>query len=408
MSPNLMRQIDYWVGIPLCFIVTCLRYISDRLALSKSRERNQSYRKLLFVKLTEMGSIILSLPLIIRAKEECQGAQVFFLTFETNRHLLELLNTVPSSQIVTIRDKSIGPFVADTYRAIKRLRATQIDIVFDLEFFSRFTALLCYFIGSPKRIGYDGYAMEGLFRGDLLTHKVQYNPLLHISKSYLAFWQAAEGDSRSTPTMGAKLEDKALLLPQFIPPVDDIKRIWRKIRHQLPGTFNPTKLVLINPGEGTIPLRDWPLKNFVYLAGRLLEDVDTSLIIVGTQKASLKAQYLYRSVKNDRCLDLTAQTSIEEFLTLCHIAHGLISNDCGLAHLASLTPIRKFILFGPESPQIFAPLGDNTWILYSELPCSPCLSVFNHRNSSCLDNRCLQEINPHHVYSLIKEKTSLP
>jgi len=56
------------------------------------------------------------------------------------------------------------------------------------------------------------------------------------------------------------------------------------------------------------------------------------------------------------------------------------------------------VLFGPESPAIFAPVGKDTRVVYSDYPCSPCLSAFNHRNSSCRDNHCLKNITVEQVY----------
>ena len=84
------------------------------------------------------------------------------------------------------------------------------------------------------------------------------------------------------------------------------------------------------------------------------------------------------------------------------MADVLISNDFGLAHLAMLTTIKEFIIFGPESPEIFRSLKKDANIIYSNWPCSPCLSVFNHRNSACRDNKCLKAIEPNDVYELIK------
>ena len=170
------------------------------------------------------------------------------------------------------------------------------------------------------------------------------------------------------------------------------------------GIEEGTRLLLVSPGEGTIPLREWPLENFIALIKMLIEDTRNYIIIVGTQEASKKAQLLCGSVNNKRCLDLTHKTSVSEVLDLFNIADALIINDCGLAHLASLVSIKKFILFGPESPQIYSPLGDNTWIIYSNLPCSPCLSAFNHRNSACKVNKCLKRITPEEVYEMIKKE----
>jgi ADP-heptose:LPS heptosyltransferase len=50
------------------------------------------------------------------------------------------------------------------------------------------------------------------------------------------------------------------------------------------------------------------------------------------------------------------------------------------------------VLFGPETPVLFAPLG-NARIISARLPCSPCVSVYNQRRSACRDNQCMQRIN---------------
>jgi len=76
---------------------------------------------------------------------------------------------------------------------------------------------------------------------------------------------------------------------------------------------------------------------------------------------------------------------------------ALIANDCGIAHLASLTAIKQFIFFGPETPKVFSPLSKDLHIFYDRLICSPCLSAFNHRTSFCQNNICLQKIGPDEV-----------
>lgn len=245
--------------------------------------------------------------------------------------------------------------------------------------------------------------MEGLYRGDFLTHRFQYSPLFHISKSYLLLWQAARTPTKSIPAVEEKIEDKELSLPQFIPSQNELNAIWKRLKQSKPDIDRENRLLLLNPGEGNIPLREWPLENYIALAKRLLEDSRNYIIVVSAQTTSQKAELLCKSVNSKSCLNLTGKTTLSEVLSLCTVATALITNDGRLAHLASLTPTKKFILFGPENPNVFSPLGDNTCILSSDLFCSPCLSVFNHRKSDCTDNRCLKKIRPDEVYEMIKK-----
>ena len=75
----------------------------------------------------------------------------------------------------------------------------------------------------------------------------------------------------------------------------------------------------------------------------------------------------------------------------------LVSNDSGPPNFASLTDIQVLVLFGPETPQCYLPLGKNMEMLYADYLCSPCVSAYNHRKSACTDNKCLQAITVEQV-----------
>ncbi|MGE5280392.1 MAG: glycosyltransferase family 9 protein, partial [Deltaproteobacteria bacterium] len=167
------------------------------------------------------------------------------------------------------------------------------------------------------------------------------------------------------------------------------------------GVGGGGRLFLLNPGEGSLPLREWPLENFIRLARRLMERDDDRLLVIGREAAGRKAGEIVKALAGKKCADLSGQTSLEELMELFHMADALICNDCGLAHLAMLTPVREFVLFGPESPQIFGPMKEGARFITARRPCSPCLSVLNHRNSSCADNVCLKAIDPDEVYEHI-------
>ena len=70
----------------------------------------------------------------------------------------------------------------------------------------------------------------------------------------------------------------------------------------------------------------------------------------------------------------------------------LVTNDSGPAHFASLTPIEVVVLFGPETPRLFAAPSPRTHPFWAGLACSPCINAFNDRRSPCPDNVCMQRI----------------
>lgn len=400
MTIRLMKIIDYWVGIPLCLLLDlCNRLIR----FFPKKEGGTGRKRILFIKLSEMGSIILASPLVKKTNLDYPESEVYFLTFKTNKSLVELLQFTKQERIFTIRDNSFPAFVFDTLKVCFYMRKYKINAVFDLELFSRFTAILAFLSGAEKRIGFYSYCFEGLYRGNLLTHNIQCNSLLHISKSYLSMLETLGSSYKITPELGVTVNVSKSDIPRYIASEENKKQAWRRLRKH--GVKEGMKLLLVNSGEGNISLREWPLENFVVLSQMLLKEKSNCLLFLGTQGAAQKASLICRKLGEERCVNLTGETTLPELLDIFNIAEALISNDCGLAHLASLTAIKKFIFFGPESPQIYAPLGDNTHILYSSLPCSPCLSALNHRSTKCQDNLCLKTLSPEKVFNLIQENT---
>jgi ADP-heptose:LPS heptosyltransferase len=93
-----------------------------------------------------------------------------------------------------------------------------------------------------------------------------------------------------------------------------------------------------------------------------------------------------------RIIDLTGQTSFAELLALMSMARLLLCNDSGPAHFASLAALRSVVLFGPETPALYAPLGGRAECLYANFACSPCVSAYNDKSSSCPRSVCLEHI----------------
>ncbi len=190
MNTELMRYLDYWLGVPLCLMLSGLNHLGQ---IFRKKIREDVPEKILIIKLSEMGAIILSYPLLTRIRGEYPSCESYFLTFEKNKGIFGQFNKIITEKnILTIRDDSIAAFTLDTLKVVKKIKKEGFDLVIDLEFFSRFTAIIAYLSKAKKKIGFHPYDFGGLYRGNFLTHRIQYNPLLHISKAYLAMWQSVK------------------------------------------------------------------------------------------------------------------------------------------------------------------------------------------------------------------------
>ena len=143
-------------------------------------------------------------------------------------------------------------------------------------------------------------------------------------------------------------------------------------------------------------------KNILNWRDCILADPRNVIILMGAGADTETTQRVHQALNQGRCIQFTGQTTFPELMDLFSISDLLITNDSGPAHFASLTAIKNFVFYGPETPRLYSPLGKNTQILYSDFPCSPCLTAYNHRNTPCRDNKCLQAISVDEVYALVK------
>lgn len=399
MNTTTIRALDYWLGVPACALLTLLRRLVGGAATAG--QAGAAPRKLLFLKFIEQGATVLAQDAIARATQAVGRDNVFFCVFESNRAILDVIGTVPAGNIICIRDRALSTFVVDFLRAIIAVRRHRIDTVIDMEFFSRASAIFTFLTGATTRVGLHRFTGELPYRGDLMTHRMQYLPQLHISVQYSVLAEAAFHDPQDEPLLKVPLEQiRATSLqaaPAFTPTTDERERM----RARLGATTGP--VVVLNPNASDLlPLRKWETARFGELASRILQHYPTSLVVVtGASSEQAAADALCRSLASPRVLSVAGQTSLRELLTLYTLAQVLVTNDSGPGHFASLTPVHAIVLFGPETPQLFGPLAPATTVIWKQLACSPCVSVFNHRLSPCRNNVCMQSITVDEVFAAV-------
>lgn len=395
MNIAVVRKIDRWIGIPLCWIFTLIEKIIRAFRRSDTPPKN-----ILFIELSEMGSAIIAYSALQKAKELFPKANVFFLIFDENKESVSLAGAIPREHVLTIRNTSLFTFLRDTLAVLWKMHGLRIDTAIDMELFSRASCLLAYLSGAQRRVGFSRFRIEGLYRGDLLTHNVSYNVYQHMALNFLNMVYALIAPDEENPKLKQHLAD----IPS-VPRVESTNtekaRMYDKLKEIQPALKQTDRLIVFNPNAGLLPIRAWPLEKYVELAQYLTKGNNTVYIVVmGVNAAAQDAEEITRAI-GGRCIDLTNKTTLREVIDLFNIADILVTNDSGPAHFASLTPIKNFVFFGPETPLLYGPLGEQAFPLFANYSCSPCLSAFNHRNTVCRDPQCVKGIPVQDVYKQI-------
>lgn len=404
MRATTIRFLDYWLGIPACLFLTGLRRLAR---IAAPRQGAARPRRILFLKFIEQGATVLAQDAIRRGTSAVGRDHLFFCVFESNRAILDLLGTVPAGNIISIRDKQFVTFAIDFVRAAWTIRARGVDTVIDMEFFSRASAIFSFLTGAAIRVGLHRFTGELPYRGDLMTHRVQYLPHLHISLQYSVLVEAAFHDPNEVPMLKLSPFTKATgdqpladtaPPPQFVPPPAELQRMRERI-----GAADASPIVVLNPNASDLlPLRKWQTSRFVALAQRIHAAYPNALIVItGAPSERAAAEAVCRDINAARTVSVAGQTTLPELLALYTIADVLVTNDSGPGHFASLTPVHAIVMFGPETPRLFGPLAPSTTVIWKQLACSPCVSVFNHRLSPCRNNVCMQLITVDEVFEAV-------
>ena len=401
MNINLQRWIDRWAGIPLCAAVS----VVDAVSKPFKQQTDAAPRAIVIILLSEMGSLVLAHDMFAQLKTGYPNAELHALLFGKNREILDLMRVIKPENVHAVDDKSLIGLLSSLWRSVVQLRRANVDVAIDCELFSRISSLLSYASGARVRVGFHRHTQEGLYRGSHINKPVPYNPYQHISSQFLTLARAI--DSRAVPK--SKLQ---VMLPTQAPPHVQLEShlvadIQKRLANDYP-TILGKPLVLVYPGGGILPIRAWPLESYAALCNGLVQD-GCAVAVIGLKDDQALAQLLVANVKStspeSSVIDLTGYTrSIAELLALFHVAKLLVTNDGGPGQFAALTPIWTVMLFGPETPALYAPLTEQCHSFYSQWPCSPCLTAYNHRSSFCDgDNQCLKVITPEAVLCKARE-----
>jgi ADP-heptose:LPS heptosyltransferase len=396
MKIETMRKIDYGAGIPLSFLFSIVNFLTPLRPLAGAKAR-----KILFIELSEMGSAVLVDPALQLARKK-HAAELYFVIFKRNKISLDILKTIPDENIFVIRDTSLWSIIGDAFRFMVWCQKKEIEATVDLELFSRATALLSFLSRCSVKVGFHNFHGEGLYRGHFLTHAVAYNPHIHIAKNFVALVEAIYAEP-TLPLLKQEIPDSDILMRKADVGVDAQERVKKVIQKLFPKWSVEQPIILVNPNASEfLPQRKWPLEKYTELIRLILNRHPGHLILLtGSPSEREEIAGVAIAVGHPHCINFAGEVPFLDLIPLYTLAKVLITNDSGPGHFSSVTEIKSFVFFGPETPLLYGSLGNSTPI-YANYACSPCVSAYNHRKTPCHDNQCLKVIQPETVYKIVQ------
>ncbi|MCC6680805.1 MAG: glycosyltransferase family 9 protein [Phycisphaeraceae bacterium] len=120
--------------------------------------------------------------------------------------------------------------------------------------------------------------------------------------------------------------------------------------------------VLIHPGSGS-PRKNWPRRRYAELIKRLHDAGQAVRVVVGEVEAE---QWTAGDLSR---LGAERLRSLDELVAAMRQASCYVGNDSGPTHLAAQLGLPTLALFGPTSPEVWAPVGPAVTVLAPPATC---------------------------------------
>ena len=365
MNLALVRFLDRRFGIPLC------RVLAWGLRIRRLPVKLQHPKRILLVRGFGVGNLVLMLPAVEALHARYPRARIDAVTLGSNRGFLERVSCL--SQIWYLRDRSVLSFCGSLATALGPMLSTGYDLYIDFDQFARTPAILGLLLRIPRRIG---FATPGTGREPAFTDPVPYRQHLHMMDGFYTLLE---------PLGIAPVTD---LAPVPVPTtVEEEQRVDGVLREA--GIRSADRIAIVHPGSGAnFPLRRWPADRFAGVADYLAQRGFCVVLSGARSEADIVARVQRRMT--ERAFNAVGRFSLGELIALLSRAALVISNDTGPVHLAAAQGTPVIGLYGPNTPVLYGPRGAYGLAFYLGLPCSPCMSNVNEKNSSCQDNICMK------------------
>lgn len=162
------------------------------------------------------------------------------------------------------------------------------------------------------------------------------------------------------------------------------------------GVTKTENVVALLPGAEYGPAKQWPVRSYADLAGRLAR-VGVAVWVLGSEKERALGQTITDAAGHEAVRNLCGETRLGEVVDVLGAVRVAVSNDSGLLHIAAAVGANVVAIYGSSSPQMTPPLTDKQHIFYLDLECSPCFE----RECPLGHLRCLRDISVDEVCSTV-------
>jgi lipopolysaccharide heptosyltransferase II len=317
--------------------------------------------KILFVTLSNIGDVILTLPVLDSLRLAYPRAKI---TVVSGPRPAEIFRDNPNIEELVVYDKHAG--LKEKIRILSDFYKAGFDLVVDLR-----NSIFGFLV--PARL------KTSAFSG--IPADIKHMQARHLFKIENLKIPQPQADAGAYGFLHVSRPDQAYIAGLL----DD-----NNIKNQ-------DNIIVVSPGARS-HIKRWPGERFAELCSRLIQEFNAKVVLVGDGQDTPINRYIRDNVKTP-VIDLSAKTTISQLAVLLKKAKVLITNDSANMHLASYLNVPVVAVFGPTDDEKYRPWSDNSFVVKKELFCRPC------RKAQCVsgDLLCMNLIRVKDVLNQVRD-----
>jgi lipopolysaccharide heptosyltransferase II len=368
-APGIEKYFDLAKNTPSCRIAKVYSkiYWNWRDFKKSRRKKKQEIKRILVIRLSSIGDVILTTPVLHAIKKQYPDAIIHFLVMDRYKDAISG-NADIDRLILFPREKYRG--LAGLIRFSRTFKDNQYDLIIDLHAKIRSMVISTLLKGKVFRCKKRSLWKSILVPLRLIRYYVDDSIVRNYFKPLKKIQVYFTKETLSFHYDEADME---------------------KVKHH-------NNVVVFAPGAA-VNTKQWPAEYFAKL-GRLLKD---KIVLIGGE-AEFDAFEEIRAAIGNSCENLAGKLSLKESGALISRSRYVLTNDSGPFHIARGVSKKVFVIFGPTDPHMFD-YDANSVLIYAAESCSPCSL---HGDKICPKGHfnCMLSLTPEKVYEIIQN--SLP
>jgi lipopolysaccharide heptosyltransferase II len=339
-------------------------------------------QKILVIKLTAIGDVILIIPSLAAIRQKYPAA---WITVLVSRKARKIIRNCPYVNDVIVYEDSAKWRVLSWFKMARLLAREQFDTVADLQN-NRASHFISFFCGAGVRAGFSNrkwsFFLNRRSKGSLgalppLEHQLQVLKMIGVDavQKTLELWTSPEEEQRIDSFLASH---------------------WVSQSQHLVG---------MNPGSSLRwPTKQWPIENFARVCDELGRR-NIRVVLTGSADDLAATEELVRRTKY-KPINAAGKTSITELAALIKRCRVFVSSDSAPMHIASGVQVPLIAIFGPTDPKRHLVPPSRYQVFWKEAQCSPCYLRSCPLGHVCMRKITVQEVLDAVLY-FIHEKRSV-